>query len=98
MTAVSPTPRKCQVSVIALHAARRYHPDMSRKPVDPASLPPWKRKAPPGKSRRLSAQQVQAARVRAAQAGRRYPNLVDNMWAARNVARGEASTSLGEDE
>lgn len=67
------------------------------KPVDPASLPPWRRKPPPRKSRPLSAQQVEAARVRAAQAGRRYPNLVDNMWAARHVARGEASMPVGED-
>lgn len=71
---------------------------MSRKPADPASQPPWKRKAPPGKSRRLSAQQVEAARMRAAQAGRRYPNLVDNMWAARYVPRGERLATLGEDE
>jgi hypothetical protein len=71
---------------------------MPRSPLDPASLPPWKRKPPPGKSRKLSAQQVEAARMRAAQAGRRYPNLVDNMWAARNVPRGEASTSDGEAE
>ena len=63
---------------------------MPSKPVDPASLPPWKRKSPPGKSRPLSAMQVDAARERAAQAGRRYPNLVDNMWAARHVPRGEA--------
>lgn len=61
---------------------------MPHKPVDPSSLPPWKRKPPPGKSRPLSEQQIEAARMRAAQAGRRYPNLVDNMWAARNVARG----------
>ena len=61
---------------------------MPHKPVDPSSLPPWKRKAPPGKSRPLSAQQIEAARMRAAQAGRRYPNLVDNMWAARHVLRG----------
>jgi hypothetical protein len=27
--------------------------------------------------------------MRAAQAGRRYPNLVDNMWAARNVPCGD---------
>ena len=71
---------------------------MSHKPVNPSSLPPWRRKAPPGKSRRLSAQQVEAARMRAEQAGRRYPNLVDNMWAARNVARGEVLENLGEDE
>lgn len=50
--------------------------------------PPWKRPSPPGKSRPLSPQQVEAARMRAAQAGRRYPNLVDNMWAARHVPRG----------
>lgn len=55
---------------------------MPHKPVDPSSLPPWKRKAPPGKSRPLSTQQIEAARMRAAQAGRRYPNLVDNMWRA----------------
>ena len=71
---------------------------MAYKPVDPSSLPPWKRKAPPGKSRKLSAQQIEAARMRAEQAGRRYPNLVDNMWAARNVARGEILESSGEDE
>ena len=59
---------------------------MPSKPVDPASLPPWKRKSPPGKSRPLSALQVDAAR-----AGRRYPNLVDNMWAARHVPRGDAA-------
>ena len=64
---------------------------MPSKPVDPASLPPWKRKSPPGKSRPLSALQVDAARERAAQAGRRYPNLVDSMWAARHVPRGDAT-------
>ena len=56
---------------------------MAHTPVDPGSLPPWKRKGPPGKSRPLSPAQVDAARGRALQAGRRYPNLVDNMWAAR---------------
>ena len=66
---------------------------MPRKPVDPSSLPPWKRK-----SRPLSAVQVEAARRRAAQAGRRYPNLVDNMWAARHVPRGDAVACSGEDE
>ncbi len=71
---------------------------MAYKPIDPSSLPPWKRKAPPGKSRRLSGQQVEAARMRAEQAGRRYPNLVDNMWAARNVPRGEIVESADEDQ
>ena len=36
--------------------------------------------------------------MRAAQAGRRYPNLVDNMWAARHVPRGDAGTAAIEDE
>lgn len=73
---------------------------MSHKPVDPSSLPPWKRASPPGKSRPLSKRQLDAARERAAQAGRRYPNLVDNMWAARHVPRGDAAErdALGEDE
>ena len=71
---------------------------MSHKPVDPSSLPPWKRKPPPGKSRPLSTQQVEAARARAAQAGRRYPNLVDNMWAARHVPRAVASGAGSEEE
>jgi len=75
-----------------------YHGGMPRKPVDPASLPPWKRKAPPGKSRPLSAGQIEAARMRATHAGRRYPNLVDNMWAARNVAREAASVTVDEEE
>lgn len=77
--------------------ACRYHPAMPHRPVDPSSLPPWKRKSPPGKSRPLSAQQVEAARVRAAQAGRRYPNLVDNMWAARHVPRGNEPMPVDED-
>lgn len=61
---------------------------MPNRSVDPTSPLPWKRPSPPGKSRPLSAQQVEAARMRAAQAGRRYPNLVDNIWAARHVPRG----------
>lgn len=62
---------------------------MRRKQLDgPAGLPPWKRQRPAGQKRPLSPVQVEAARLRAAQAGRRYPNLVDNMWAARHVAPG----------
>lgn len=60
------------------------------KRIDPSTLPPWKRRKPAGKSTPLSTAQVEAARARAARAGRRYPNLVDNMWAARHVPRGEA--------
>ncbi len=47
--------------------------------------PPWKRPSPPSasKSTPLTDKQKAAARQRADEAGRRYPNLVDNMWAAR---------------
>lgn len=45
---------------------------------------PWQRKNPKarGEHTKLSAEDKEAARQRAARAGRRYPNLVDNMWAA----------------
>lgn len=48
-------------------------------------LPPWERKRPgikPSK-KKLTPAQVAAAKARAERAGRRYPNLVDNMWAAK---------------
>ena len=48
--------------------------------------PPWKKKNPrkaKGKSaRKLTPARKAAAKARAKKAGRRYPNLVDNMWAA----------------
>jgi len=46
--------------------------------------PVWKKQRPKslGKSKKLTPTQASAAKVRAAKAGRRYPNLVDNMWAA----------------
>lgn len=50
--------------------------------------PPWKRTNPrQGRSRTLTQEQKSAARVRARKAGRRYPNLVDNMAVARSTAR-----------
>ena len=51
--------------------------------ADPTKLPPWKRRKTGRRGPPLSAAQIAAARARAAAAGRRYPNLVDNMWAAR---------------
>jgi hypothetical protein len=69
------------------------------KRIDPSTLPPWKRKRPPGKRQPLTTVQIAAARERAAQAGRRYPNLVDNMWAAKHVPAGVvASASRSESE
>ena len=48
--------------------------------------PPWKKPAPVssgGAAGRLSEAQKAAARRRAEENGRPYPNLVDNMWALR---------------
>lgn len=50
-----------------------------------SQTPPWKKPSPNGKkkSQPLSQAQKDAARQRAEESGRRYPNLVDNMWAAK---------------
>ena len=58
-----------------------------RRTLTPAQAlkktPPWRKKRPKiGKSKKLSPEDKQAAKTRAAKAGRHYPNLVDNMWAA----------------
>jgi len=48
--------------------------------------PPWKKPPPPsrgGTGGRLTDAQKAAARERAEAHGRRYPNLIDNMWALR---------------
>lgn len=47
--------------------------------------PPWKRKTPKGDREKtaLTPESIAWARERARRAGRRYPNLVDNMAAAR---------------
>jgi hypothetical protein len=47
--------------------------------------PPWKRPRPKTRSTpiALTPRQKRAAKQRAEAAGRRYPNLVDNMWAAK---------------
>jgi len=44
----------------------------------------WDKKNPKKKSKALSPRQKSAAKARASEAGRPYPNLVDNAWAARN--------------
>jgi hypothetical protein len=68
-------------------------------PRFPIDAPPWKRKSPTrGKSAPLSETQKAAARKRAEEAGRRYPNLVDNMWAARYVERGDIPPDARQDE
>jgi hypothetical protein len=54
--------------------------------------PPWKRKNPKKTHATLTPEQRGEARARARTAGRRYPNLVDNMAVARNQPK-RASTS-----
>ncbi len=55
---------------------------MPDKKADPK--PPWKKPAPKGGGGvKLTPEQIAAARKRAAKAGRNYPNLIDNMWAAK---------------
>ena len=50
-----------------------------------AAVPPWKKAAPKGaKHRKLTPGQKAAAKRSAEKAGRPYPNLVDNMRAARS--------------
>ncbi len=41
--------------------------------------PPWKRKRPKGPATRLTKAEIAEAKALAKKAGRRYPNLVDNM-------------------
>ena len=77
-----------------------------RKPPTPK---PWNRSNPKPRAARttLTPELVEQARARAEAAGRRYPNLVDNMWAsnkARQSAKREgavtpgAGDSIGEDD
>lgn len=64
-------------------------PTRSKPPGEAASgerpAAPWKRPNPRPKAARqtLSEAAKRAARDRAQEAGRPYPNLIDNMWAAR---------------
>ncbi len=64
-----------------------------------APTPPWRKKNPrKGKGSKLSPAQVAMARERAAQAGRPYPNLIDNMWASQQRPPSEpAPREDGED-
>jgi hypothetical protein len=45
----------------------------------------WNKKRPKslGKSKKLTSSQKAKAKARARKAGRKYPNLVDNMWASK---------------
>jgi hypothetical protein len=66
----------------------------SELPFD--QLPPWKRKKPgvTRSKKKLTTAQIDAAKARATQAGRRYPNLIDNMWAAKQALPAAADDGL----
>jgi hypothetical protein len=49
----------------------------------PAKKPVWERPNPKKKSKPLTASQKAKAKATAKKAGRRYPNLIDNMRAGR---------------
>ena len=50
----------------------------------PSDKPIWAKPAPQDKAKtKLTPEQIAAARKRAEENGRRYPNLIDNMWAAK---------------
>lgn len=57
--------------------------------MDNERKPPWKQKNPkPAKEKvKLTPASKAKAKLRAEAAGRRYPNLVDNMWAAAEQLR-----------
>ncbi len=60
----------------------------SRRHPKPKTAP-WTRPNPKPRAARghLSTAQKAAAEQRADEAGRRYPNLVDNMWASRHITK-----------
>lgn len=63
---------------------------MARTTVtDTGTAKPWQRRNPKSRGERvvLTVESKVAARQRAARAGRRYPNLIDNLWAAERQKR-----------
>ncbi|CAN7312223.1 hypothetical protein LJR168_001657 [Pseudoxanthomonas sp. LjRoot168] len=62
--------------------------------------PPWQRPAPirRGGPSTLSPAQVEEARARAVAAGRRYPNLIDNMHVAAKARRVSGVGETARDE
>ena len=58
--------------------------------------PPWKRPNPKTHHAPLTEAQKAAARKRAKKAGRPYPNLVDNMWAAQQRKTREDDSDKGD--
>ena len=82
------------IAAIATFAALNALPSIMAKT---SKKPPWKKRNPRKKaqrsSRKLTGAQKTAAKARAKRAGRRYPNLVDNMAVARKRKGGGAKTA-----
>jgi hypothetical protein len=60
--------------------------------------PPWKKPTPKTAAKtKLTPESIAWARVTAKKAGRRYPNLIDNMAAARRQLEAEHRSSRPDD-
>ncbi len=67
-------------------------------PMPASKPPPWKKPKPRGqRAQPLSPAQKAAARQRAEDNGRPYPNLIDNMWAVRQPCGDGVADSAGEE-
>jgi hypothetical protein len=67
-------------------------PDEEQR-VPTKKAPPWKKPNPVKRSQttHLTAEQKQMAKARADAAGRRYPNLIDNMAVAKAIKQATAA-------
>jgi hypothetical protein len=66
--------------------ARRLDEPMTPDQIDEdmlAEAEVWDKPNPVKKHRHLSPARKAAAKARAKRAGRKYPNMIDNIWAAR---------------
>ncbi len=67
-------------------------------PMRASKTPPWKKPKPRGqRAQPLSPAQKAAARQRAEENGRPYPNLIDNMWAVRQPCGDGVADAAGEE-
>jgi hypothetical protein len=60
---------------------------MKRKDEIKEAVAPWDKKNPRKKSKKMTAAQKKKAKLAAKKKGRRYPNLVDNMNAAKKKSK-----------
>jgi len=68
---------------------------MAKKKTANKKSAPWNRPSPQkkGKHTKLTAKSKKAAKTKAKRAGRKYPNLVDNMRAAKRQKKSKKSCS-----